>query len=43
MVIRLLWLLALLLIGRRRKIVRLALLAFTFIVGFIFRRRRKAP
>jgi hypothetical protein len=32
----------LLLTGRRRKILRLALLTVTFIVGFIFRRRRKA-
>jgi hypothetical protein len=42
MVIRLIWFLGLLLIGRRRKILRLALLTVTFIVGFIFRRRRMA-
>jgi hypothetical protein len=43
MVIRLIWFLGLLLLRRRRKLVRLALLTVTFIVGFIIRRRQKAP
>jgi hypothetical protein len=39
--IRLVWFLGFLLIGRRRKILRLALIAATFTIEVIFRRRRK--